>query len=468
MPQQDEKPDRPSLFQRIRYSIFPGTLRAEKVREGYRRLFNSLILHFRPRNVPEDTLRWTLTWGLGGMAVMLVFLLLGTGILLKFVYQPFPEKAYESILHLQNEVSFGRLIRNIHHWSANALILVAFLHLLRVFFTGAFHAPRQFNWVIGTTSFLLILFSNFTGYLLPWDQLAFWAITICTGMLEYIPLIGLGIQKLIQGGAEVGPGTLSNFYAIHTAILPALLLILMPFHFWRIRKAGGLVIPRGPEQSTGDRGPSVPAIPNLLLREMVVALMLFAAVLLFSMLFNAPLGNKANPGLSPNPTKAPWYFMGIQEMLLHFHPVFALFVIPALMLIALLALPYIDYQMNTAGVWFASTKGRSMAFVAALTALIGTPLGIVADEYLIEVAARLPAIPTWVTNGLVPFALLLAAGGAFYVFMQRKYAASNTEAVQMVFVLVVAAFLVLTVTGIWFRGTGMKLAWPWNMGTPGA
>jgi nitrite reductase/ring-hydroxylating ferredoxin subunit len=252
----------------------PGTLRGKKALEGYRRLFNSLILHFRPRNVPEKTLRWTLTWGLGGMAVVLVFLLLGTGVLLKFVYQPFPDKAYESILPLQNEVRFGRLIRNIHHWSANALILVAFLHLLRVFFTGAFHAPRQFNWVIGSGLFLIVLFSNFTGYLLPWDQLAFWAITICTGMLEYMPGIGLWLQGLIQGGPEVGPGTLTNFYAIHTAILPVSLLILMPFHFWRIRKSGGLVIPRQPGQDAGERGQSVPAIPNLLLREIVVALVL--------------------------------------------------------------------------------------------------------------------------------------------------------------------------------------------------
>jgi quinol-cytochrome oxidoreductase complex cytochrome b subunit len=380
---------------------------------------------------------------------------------------PLPEKAYESILHLQNEVLFGRLIRNVHHWSANALILVAFLHLLRVFFTGAFQAPRQFNWVIGAASFLVILLSNFTGYLLPWDQLAFWAITICTGMLEYVPGIGLWLQKLIQGGPEVGPGTLSNFYAIHTAILPAFLIILMPFHFWRIRKAGGLVIPRKPEQSAEDRGRSVPAIPNLLLREIVVALVLLASVLVFSMLFNAPLGNKANPGLSPNPTKAPWYFMGIQEMLLHFHPLFALFVIPALMLIALLALPYIDYHVNTAGVWFASTKARRMAFVAALTALIGTPLGILADEHLIEVAAHLPAVPAWVTNGLVPFALLLAVVTAFYALMQRGYGASNTESVQMVFVLLLVAFLVLTITGIWFRGAGMKLVWPWNLGAPG-
>jgi quinol-cytochrome oxidoreductase complex cytochrome b subunit len=286
-------------------------------------------------------------------------------------------------------------------------------------------------------------------------------------MLEYIPGIGLWLQKLIQGGPEVGPGTLSNFYAIHTAILPAFLLILMPFHFWRIRKAGGLVIPRGPEQNDGDRGPSVPAIPNLLLREIVVALVLLASVLVFSMLFNAPLGDKANPGLSPNPTKAPWYFMGIQEMLLHFHPIFALFVIPALMLIALLALPYIDYQVNTAGVWFASTKGRRMALIAGVAAVIGTPLGILADEYLIEVAARLPAIPTWITNGLVPLAVLSAVIVAFYVFMQRKYGASNTEAVQTVFVFLVVAFVVLTITGIGFRGTGMKLMWPWNIGTPG-
>jgi quinol-cytochrome oxidoreductase complex cytochrome b subunit len=465
MQRQDEMPDRPSLFQRIRWSIFPGTARAGKDREGYRRLFNSLILHFRPRSVPEETLQWTLTWGLGGMAVVLVSLLLGTGVLLKFVYQPFPEKAYESILFLQNDVSFGRLIRNLHHWSANGLILVAFLHLLRVFFTGAFHAPRQFNWVIGTGIFLVVLLSNFTGYLLPWDQLAFWAITICTGMLEYIPGIGVWLQELIQGGPDVGPVTLSRFYAIHTAVLPALLLILLPFHFWRIRKAGGLVVPRSPGQSQEERGHPVPAIPNLLMREVVVALVTLAFMLVFSMFLDAPLGSKANPGLSPNPTKAPWYFMGIQEMLLHFHPIFALFIIPSLMLVALVALPYIDYKLNTAGVWFASTRGRIMALVAGVAALTGTPFAVLADEYLIEVAVRLPTLPTWFTNGLVPLALLVAALAAFYVLVKRKYAASNTEAVQTLFVLLLVAFLVLTVTGIWFRGEGMKLVWPWNTGS---
>jgi hypothetical protein len=190
-------------------------------------------------------------------------------------------------------------------------------------------------------------------------------------------------------------------------------------------------------------------------------------VLVFSMLFSAPLGDKANPGLSPNPTKAPWYFMGIQEMLLHFHPLFALFVIPTLMMVALFALPYIDYEVNTAGVWFASAKGRKMALAAALTAAVGTPLGILVDEYLIEVAAHLPVIPAWIMNGLVPFALLVGIIAVFYIFMKRKYVASNTESVQTVFVLLLLAFVILTITGIWFRGTGMKLMWPWNVGTLG-
>jgi hypothetical protein len=125
--------DRLNFFQRIRYSIFPGTLQKPKTQDTYRRFFNSLIVHFRPRNVQPRTLRFTLTWGLGGMAVVLVCMLFGTGLLLKFVYQPVPDRAYESIVHLQNNVLFGQLIRNIHHWSANILLIIVFFHFLRVF-----------------------------------------------------------------------------------------------------------------------------------------------------------------------------------------------------------------------------------------------------------------------------------------------------------------------------------------------
>jgi hypothetical protein len=204
----------------------------------------------------------------------------------------------------------------------------------------------------------------------------------------------------------------------------------------------------------------VPTIPNLILREIVVALVLIAVIMVISVLFNATLGAKANPGLSPNPTKAPWYFAGIQELLLHFHPLFALFIIPAFMLIALISIPYINYQTATAGVWFGSYRGRHMAAVAALTAVIITPIGIVADEFVIDFAAWLPNIPGEISNGLIPFALMLTATFLFYMVMKNKFKSNNNETLQSVFVLLVVAFIILTITGIWFRGLNMKLSLP--------
>jgi quinol-cytochrome oxidoreductase complex cytochrome b subunit len=309
--------------------------------------------------------------------------------------------------------------------------------------------------------FLLALASNFTGYLLPWDQLAFWAITICTGMLEYIPGIGMGVQKLIRGGTEIGPATLSIFFAIHTAIIPAALIILMPFHFWRIRKAKGLVIPRKPDDDSQERGESVATIPNLVVRELVVASVLAALILLLAVFFNAPLEAKANPGLSPNPTKAPWYFAGLQELLLHFHPLFAVLIIPAAILGLLSLLPYLGYEADTAGIWFASYGGRKTAVIAAATALILTPLWIIADEFGIDAAAWMPAIPPVISNGLLPAAIVLAGILGFYWLIKKKVGATNNEAVQAVYVLLLTAFAILTITGIWFRGREMALVWPW-------
>jgi quinol-cytochrome oxidoreductase complex cytochrome b subunit len=464
MPIQNVTPDTLNFVQRIRYSIFPGTLRAPKDPKDHRRFFNSLVIHLRPRTVPERTLRFTLTWGLGGMAAVLVCMLFGTGLMLKFAYQPVPGKAYDSIIHLQNNVVFGQLIRNIHHWCGNILLIVVFLHFLRIFFTGAFHAPRQFNWIIGLVMFLLVLASNFTGYLLPWDQLAFWAVTICTGMLEYIPGIGDWLQELIRGGNDIGPTTLSNFFAIHTAVIPAGLIMLMPFHFWRVRKAGGLVIPHTPDEDPQSRGESIETIPNLILRELVVATVLIAFIMVAAVGFDAPLEAKANPGLSPNPTKAPWYFAGFQELLLHFHPLFALCIMPVLMLIALLAIPYLNYQRTTAGVWFVSVRGRQLASVAAVIAAVVAPLGIVLDEFIIDLAAWMPGLPGEISNGLVPFALMFSAVVGFYVFIKKMFSAANTEAIQSVFVLFLVAFIILTITGIWFRGEGMALVWPGRMG----
>jgi quinol-cytochrome oxidoreductase complex cytochrome b subunit len=451
------------FFHQIFRSIFPDPLIPKSDQERKRYLLKNLILHFRPPTVPEKTLKFSLTWGLGGMAAVLIFLQLGTGLLLKFVYVPTPLGAYKSILVLSNEVVFGQLIRNIHHWSANFLVLIVFLHMLRVFFTGAFHPPRQFTWIIGLGLFCLVLTANFTGYLLPYDQLAYWAVTVSTGMLEYIPAVGYRLQEIIRGGNEIGPATLNIFFAIHTAIVPVGLIILMAFHFWRIRKSGGLVIPRSPGGKIEEKPIRVPTLPHLLLRELVVALALIAVVMVVSVFFDVPLGDSANPGLSPNPTKAPWYFSGLQELLLHLHPLFTVFIIPLVLVVALMGIPYLKYDTNTEGIWFASIKGRSIALIAGLIAIVAAPIGILVDEHLIGFVGGLNGVPAFFGNGLIPFALIFFGCAGFYILIKYRYSATNNEAIQALFVLILVVFLILTITGIWFRGPGMKLTWPWRL-----
>jgi quinol-cytochrome oxidoreductase complex cytochrome b subunit len=450
----------PGFVRRIWASIFSGPINPQTDRERKRFVLTYLLLHFRPATVPAPTLRFTLSWGLGGMAVILVLLQLITGTLLKFVYVPVPAQAYVSITYLQDQVLFGAFVRNVHHWSANFLVLVIFLHLLRVFFTGAIHPPRQFNWVIGIGLLLLVLLSNFTGYLLPWDQLAYWGTTICIGMLEYVPGVGPWIQNMIRGGTEIGPDTLRIFFATHTTILPLLLVTLMAFHFWRIRRAGGLVMPLPDKEETGTAPERSLTMPDLLMRETVVALLLIAAVFSLSALADAPLGNPANPGLSPNPTKAPWYFAGLQEMLLHFHPAFAVFVLPVLLFAACLLLPYLNYENASGGTWFASPKGRRTAALGAAAAALLTPAVVLLHEYVIDIPAWLPGLPLAVSNGLIPATLLLAVLFAWYALMVRRFSATRLEAVQSVFVFLAVTFVFLTMTCVWFRGQGMKLIWP--------
>jgi quinol-cytochrome oxidoreductase complex cytochrome b subunit len=235
----------------------------------------------------------------------------------------------------------------------------------------------------------------------------------------------------------------------------------MPFHFWRIRKAKGLVIPREPGEELSGRGESVATIPNLIVRELAVAAVLVALIAILSVLANAPLEAEANPGLSPNPTKAPWYFAGLQELLLHFHPLFAVLVIPVVIVGLLFLLPYLGYETDTAGVWFASREGRKTAVISAAAALILTPPWIIADEFGIDLAAWMPAIPTVISNGLLPAIIILAGIIGFYWWIKKKLGANNNEAVQAVYVLLLTAFAILTITGIWFRGREMALVWPW-------
>ena len=190
-----------------------------------RPLYN-LITHLHPRKVNPDTLKFTLSFGLGGMAALLFVIQVFTGLLLKFHYVPDPGGAYNSVLNINRNLFFGKLTHNIHHWSAILFLWITFLHMLRVFFTGAYRKPRHTTWIFGIILIVLVVFSNFTGYLLPWDQLSYWAVTVATSLLEYVPILGRGAREALLGGQEVGAATLSIFYNLHTGVIP--LLIIAP------------------------------------------------------------------------------------------------------------------------------------------------------------------------------------------------------------------------------------------------
>jgi hypothetical protein len=211
----------------------------------------------------------------------------------------------------------------------------------------------------------------------------------------------------------------------------------------------------------------ISTVPNLVIRELVVGLVLIAFVMVFSLIFDAPLEAKANPGLSPNPTKAPWYFVGLQELFLHFHPLFAVWIIPILVVCSLIILPYLKFDSDLAGYWFWSHKGRQMGGFAAVTAVVVTPLIVLISDFFIDFTAWLPRIPGFVTGGLLPLTLILAVIVLFYMVVKKAYSASNNEAIQSVFILLLLSFVILTIIGYWFRGPGMALIWPWSNGAIG-
>jgi quinol-cytochrome oxidoreductase complex cytochrome b subunit len=260
---------------------------------------------------------------------------------------------------------------------------------------------------------------------------------------------------MVRGGMEVNASTLLIFYNFHTGILPFLIVILMIYHFWKVRKAKGVAIPE-PNQTIE----KVNAYPDLVRKELVVALSFIAIIMLLSVIFNAPLQERANPAFSPNPAKAPWYFMGVQELLLHIHPFFAVVVIPVLFFGTLIYLPYAKVENIKSGHWFYSEKGKQLAIQSAIIALIITPLIIILDQYFLAFANAFSGVPLIISEGLLPFLLLIITFGIYLFFMIKKQSASYHEVIVSLFTIIIVSYIILTIIGIWFRGPGMVLTWP--------
>ncbi len=350
--------------------------------------FSNVFLHIYPVKVPARVLKIRYSYRLGYIATVLFTVLVVTGVYLMFFYTPSVNSAYGDMQQLRTGVGFGQLVRNVHRWSAHLMVLVVVLHLARTFFAGAYKRPRQFNWVLGVGLLGITLAFSFTGYLLPWDQLSYWAVTVGTGLVNYIPLVGKVVSDLLIGGEQIGQATLLRFYALHVAVLPLLLALVLMVHIWRVRKDGfavtrsvtgtgtfaeeatevateTIVLPpssvvdgsrvrllgvvdresvTAEERLTDD---TVFTWPHMLVRHVVVGLGTLAVVLALGVMFAAPLRGIANPNETPEPAKAPWYFVGLQELLNHFDPLVAGILIPIAFMGTLVVLPYIDRNPAT-------------------------------------------------------------------------------------------------------------------------
>lgn len=369
------------LLRNIRDSLF-RTRWPEDERTSVKAIVESLVLHIHAPKVRPASLRFRATWAAGLVSAVMLLMLTITGVYLMFYYFPYPGLAYRSMKDLAFVVPFGKLTRNLHRWAAHAMVAMVTVHMIRVFLTGGYKPPREANWVAGVGLWVLTLALSFTGYLLPWDQLAFWAVTVGANMVASIPFLGRYFAELLLGDRSVGESALLRFYVLHCVVLPVAIFGLLGFHIFRVRRDGGLVTSEhAPETIEAVKNKAakklVPAWPNLLYREVIVTLLTTATLLALSLWVDAPLEPEADPTRTPNPAKAPWYFLGVQE-LAHYSAFWGGVFIPAAIVIGFCAVPYFDRHLSGIGRtfprqrWIACTAFLMVMLVLAVFTVVGT------------------------------------------------------------------------------------------------
>lgn len=417
-----------TLFDRAKlyYDKATWTWKPASQKEAGDAIVKNLLLHWFPNRTSLRSLSWTYSFYLGTISFALFMILVITGCILMFLYVPSVERAYASVKDIEFVVSFGWLLRGAHRISAHLMVAVVFLHMVRVFLTGAYKngkavgANRPLNWIIGIGLLLLTLLLSFTGYLLPWDQLAYWAITVGTNIASAAPLVGEQIRFFLLGGHSIQQETLIRFYVLHVFFLPMLVLLLFAWHMWRIRKDGGLAaadrdaLESAPEKTSpvktktysllgitngssvhvsttavDEERNTIASIPHLVRRVWLVSLATVAVVLILAFIFRAPLEAPANPSVTPNPAKAPWYFLWLQELVTittvsigSFSISGALIggiLLPGVLVLAALLWPYLDRSgIQSVGVWFAPERKKqiwaflAICFAIAILIYVGT------------------------------------------------------------------------------------------------
>ncbi|HET7754530.1 MAG TPA: cytochrome b N-terminal domain-containing protein [Anaeromyxobacteraceae bacterium] len=397
-------------------------------REAGDAIVANFLLHWFPNKALKASMDWRYSLWLGTISAALLLLLVVSGLPLLFLHVPSVERAYASVKDIEFVVTFGSWIRSVHRISAHLMVAMVFLHLVRVFLTGAYKngtgrgQKREMNWVIGVVMFLVTLFLSFTGYLLPWDQLAYWAVTVGTNIASAVPVVGEKVRELMLGGRAIDQPTLIRFYVLHVIILPGLLGILFAYHMWRIRKDGGLAcadraaamtapvevpaartktytllgVARGTNptiKATSVERPdtTVNSVPDLTRRAAIVVLGTIAVVSILAVFIASPIEEPANPLVTPNPAKAPWYFLWLQELVTDTTVRLGSFtlngaliggiILPGALVTLLLVWPWLDRSpVDATGRWFpASRKLQNLVFILVVVAvLVLTYIGLFA------------------------------------------------------------------------------------------
>ncbi len=343
------------------------------------RKHQSLFYRLHPEYLPAESIELKYTLGLGGITVWAGLVAVFTGVLLTFYYSPTPETAYDSVTLIQDLVYYGSLVRAMHYWSAQLMLVAATLHMFRVLFTGAFAPPRRVNWVVGVMLLALILLWSFSGYILRWDVDTVWALGVGMNLVRATPLLGPWLYRLLAGSEHPPAGAaLLRFYDWHIIGLTLVTLFGVVYHLFRLRVDGGISRARQryhrvedlpyPPSQVRQKGRRVMVHKNWLFwREGVAALVTLSGLLLLSALAPAPLGLPPQASAEVLKIEAPWFFRWVQWLLRYLPPVWAGVLLPAGLLLGLMALPWLVAKPRT-GHWFHPAQ-RGVALLVSLLAL---------------------------------------------------------------------------------------------------
>lgn len=271
----------------------------------------------------------------GSLTLFLLANQIITGILLMIYYRPHPDHAFESVKYITTKAAFGWLIRGLHAWGATLMLIMMLFHMIRTFFMGSFKKPREMTWIVGAALFFLTLTFGFTGYLLPWNQLSYWATTIGTEIAGSVPFVGDSIKRLLLGGEAIGTETLARFYVMHVIVLPWVIVGMVSVHLFLMRVQGLATMDRVGEEIKPDEKTGIPFFPHHVLKELVIFSIFFGAVISIVVLFPPELGEKADPFNTPAGIKPEWYFLPTYQLLKYFPKLLGLFIstLPSLLLL---------------------------------------------------------------------------------------------------------------------------------------